>query len=165
MKKYSLLFLFVSCLFACSDTEKNMPRLELETILLNGGEKDYSQNLNDILPLSQGDYINVSFLLDGNGTDLKTFVVKNDNENIESVIMPAFPSDEIADEFTDKGVLGYKDGIQHSSIAVKLTVRTARTERLRVGFYLNSKAPNSKGAIYYLDLETTIQPREVEEEE
>jgi hypothetical protein len=164
MKKYSLLFLFVFFLFACSDSKTDMPRLELKTIFLNGGEEDYSRNLEEIPPLRQSDYINVSFSLDGNGTDLNTFIVENKNENISAVIIPSLP-DEISEELTDKEeILRYKDGVQSTSVEVKLTVQEAKEEGVSLHFYLNSKAPDSEGAKYLLVLETTVQPREVEEE-
>lgn len=165
MKKYSLLFLFVFFLFACSDDKTDMPRLELYSISLNGGDEDYSRNLKEILPLSQGDYIDVSFLLDGDGADLKTFVVKNENGNIKPVLF--FYPDEISDEFTElsEGVIGYKDGIRSTYITVKLKVMSAKDDEFRIGFYLNSKAPDCEGAVYYLDLETTTEPRVNEEVE
>ncbi|MDR0658343.1 MAG: DUF5035 family protein [Mediterranea sp.] len=163
MRKYSLLFLFVSFLFACSGDKADMPRLELDAIFLNGGEKDYSHDIEGILPLSQGDSIDVSFLLDGNGTDLKTFIVKNENKNIE-VAIPFHP-DEISDEFTtDEGVLWYKDGVRSASVVVRLTVRGGKEEEFGLSFYLNSKAPDCEAATYDLNLKTTTQPRDVYEE-
>ena len=164
MRKYSLLFLFVFFLFACSGDKADMPRLELDAIFLNGGEEDYSHNIKGILPLSQGDSIDVSFLLDGNGTDLKTFIVENENKNIEVVVKPLH-RDEISDEFTneDKGVLGYKDKVRSTFVVVRLTVRGLKEEEFKLSFYLNSKAPDCEAAKYNLNLKTTTQPR-VEEE-
>jgi len=165
MKKYTLLFLFVFFLFACSDDKTDMPHLELYSVSLNGGDEDYSRDLKEILPLSPSDYIDVSFLLDGGGADLKTFVVKNENNNIKPVMF--FYRDEVSDEFTElsEGIIGYKDGIRSTYITVKLKVMSAKNDEFRIGFYLNSKAPDCEGAVHYLDLETTTEPRVNEEEE
>lgn len=155
MKKHTILLLLISFLCACSDDKTDMPQIELLTVSLNGGDEDYSRNLQDILPLSPGDYIDVSFLLSGNGTDLKTFMVKKGSENLISTLF--FYGDEVSDEFSDlsEGVLGYKDGVKATYIAVKLKVNAGKDEDVRVAFYLNSKAADCEGAVYYLDLETT----------
>ena len=164
MKKYSLLFLSVFFIFACSDDKTDMPRLELYSISLNGGDEDYSRNLKEILPLSSGDYIDVSFLLNGNGADLKTFVVKNENTNFKTTLF--FEGDQISDEFSNlsEGILGYRDDIRETWVTVKLKVKAAKKEKNTISFYLNSKAPDCEGAVYHLDLETTTAPRVSEEE-
>lgn len=160
MKKYSILLIFVSLLLACSDDKSDMPKLELIGAFLNGGDVDYSHNLDDILPLSPGDELDVSFFLDGNGTDLKTFIVKSKSDNVKPLLF--IDPEEIADEFTDlkEGTLGYKDGIMETRIPVKLKVQIGKEEEVRVSFYLNSKAPDCEGASYYLDLSTTTSLRE-----
>lgn len=160
MKKYLLLLLFAFSLFACAIDQANTPRLELKTIFFNDKEEDYSRKLNEILPLCQGDSIKVSFSLNGNGTDLSTFIVKSESENIAFVTYPRDP-DEISDELNIEGTLRYKDGVRKTSVAVRLTVLEARDEEFKLSFYLNSKAsPESEGALYSLDLKTTMQPRE-----
>ncbi|WP_163172989.1 DUF5035 family protein [Bacteroides sp. 51] len=165
MKKYSLLSLLLCFLFACSDDKTDMPRIELSNLFLNGEDKDYSRNLKDILPLSAGDYINVSFRLYGNEADLASFVVGNEDSNINARIS-SYPENEVASDFlpTDDEMLRYKDGIRSTWVEVTLRVRSAKEEEVRPAFYLNSKAPDCEGAVYYLDLTTTAKPRASEEE-
>lgn len=161
MKKCLLLLPFLLFLFACSEDKTDMPRLEFTSIFLNGADEDFSKNLEDIPPLSPGDYIDVSLLLDGNGTDLKTFVMKCDNENIESAL--TFSEDEVSNDFTSlpEESLRFKDEVQRTVISVKLTVLGAREEEVNVCFNLNTK---HKGVVCYLDLRTTTEPRASEEE-
>lgn len=161
MKKYVLLLLLFLPLLSCSDDKADMPNMKLLKITFNGGEEDFSNRLGDILPLNSGDVLDVSFLLDGNGIDLKTFIVKSESDNI-STLMSSY-GDDISDDFSDlsKGQLAYKDGVKKTSVAVKLIVRQIKEEELKVCFYLNSKSPDCEGASYYLDLKTTTLPREI----
>jgi hypothetical protein len=142
-----------------------MPSLKLETILFNEEERDYSRNLEEILPLRQGDSIDVSFLLYGNGADLHTFMVKHDSKNINAIVRPSDP-DQISEDFSDipNGILGYKDNIRKTKVTVRLKVRTAQEEKSKISFYLNSKAPGSEGDMYSIDMATTEKPREVEKD-
>jgi hypothetical protein len=142
-----------------------MPSLELESILFNEEKKDYSRNLEEILPLRQGDSINVSFLLYGNGADLRTFMVEHDSKNINAIIRPS-DSNQISDEFSNipEGILGYKDNIRKTKVTVQLKVQAAKEEKSKISFYLNSKAPDSEGDMYSLEMETTDKPREVEKD-
>lgn len=164
MKKYLLLYLFSFFLLACSDDETDKPRIELHSISLNGGDEDYSNNLEALLPLSPGDYIDVAFLLYGNGADLKTFMVKNEDSNFNYTLF--FEIDWISDEFSNisEGILGYKDDVRDTWVTVKLKVKAAKQEKSTVSFYLNSKALDCEGAVYHLDLETTTEPRVNEKE-
>lgn len=160
MKKYSILLIFVSLLLSCSDDKSDMPKLELIGAFLNGGDIDYSRNLDDILPLSAGEELELSFSLDGNGIDLKSFIVENKSSNITILVLP-IDKDEISEEFSDPtNRLGYKDGIRKTKAKVNLTINGAKNEEAQLSFYLNSKAPDGEGASSYLDLTTTTTPRE-----
>lgn len=164
MKKYPLFLISVFMLCACVNDKTSMPSLELYAVVLNDGDHDYSRNMEEILPLSPGDFIDVTFLLDGNGTDLKSFVVKNEYENIKSTMF--FYADEVSDDFTDlsEGILGYVDHVRSTFVTIKLTVREGKEEEPKIGFYLNTKSPDSEGAAYYLQLKTTTQPRMTDKE-
>lgn len=164
MKKYSLLTILLCFLFACSDDKSDMPRMELSGVYLNGEDKDYSRNLKDMLPLRARDYVEVSFRLYGNDADLASFVVKSEDTNISAVIS-SYPENEVASDFLPtEEMLRYKDGIRSTWVKVTLRVKSAKEEEVRPAFYLNSKAPDCEGAVYYLDLTTTTEPRPTEEE-
>jgi len=159
MKQCWLLLLFAFILLACSDDKSDMPRLELAGVFLNGGDHDYSRKINDILPLSSGDYVDVSFTLDGNGTDLMTYIVDSDNTNVDAQISEYVKS-EISEEFSGLPKrIGFKDGVKKTKVTVRLNVNKPKEEEVTVKFYLNSKAPDCEGAVYHLDLKTTTEPR------
>lgn len=160
MKKYTILFLLICFLYSCSNDTADMPNLELTGVYLNGEDKNYSLNLNEILPLSAGDYIKVSFSLYGNEADLASFVVKNENTNVSAVIS-SYPENEVAADFLPtEEMLRYKDGVRRTEVEITAKVKSAKDEEVRLAFYLNSKAPDIEGAVYYLDLTTTTNPRE-----
>ena len=161
MKKCSLLSLLICFLFACSNDKTGMPRIELSGVSLNGEDKDYSRNLKEILPLSAGDYIDVSFRLYGNEADLASFIVNCENMNINAMIS-SYPEHEVASDFTTDVMLRYKDDVRSTWVKVRLSVKLAKEEELTPAFYLNSKATDC--AVYYLDLTTTTKPRPSEEE-
>lgn len=162
MKKEWLLYLLTLLFFcACSDDKSDTPQLELNGIFLNGGNEDYSQKMDELLPLRAGDFLTVFFVLDGNGTDLKSFMAKNESDNIQ-VMFTYMDDKKISDDFTDlsKGILYYKDGVETTDVAVELKVLKAKKEDYDVSFYLNSKAPDCEGASYHLGFAATTEPRD-----
>lgn len=161
MKNFSLLTLLMCFLFACSDDKTDMPQIELGSLLLNGEEKDYSSNLQELPPLSMNDYADVSFRLYGNGADLISFVVQSEGTHVVATISD-YPEDKISLELSSVDrMLRYKDDVKSSWVTVRVRVRWTNQEKAeRPAVYLSSKAHVDEGAVYYLDdlIATTTSP-------
>lgn len=87
MKKRVLLLLPLF-LGACSDSgespvikiEKLYAKVESEDESSGSGEKDYANQRDELPALKVGDEVKALLLLDGNGAELKTFRLQNDDE-------------------------------------------------------------------------------------
>ena len=120
MKKRVLLLLPLF-LGACSDSgespvikiEKLYAKVESEDESSGSGEKDYANQRDELPALKVGDEVKALLLLDGNGAELKTFRLQNDDEVDTKLI---FEKTEVSTEgnLTDveKGQLRFKDGCQ-----------------------------------------------------
>ena len=73
---------------ACSDSgespvikiEKLYAKVESEDESSGSGEKDYANQRDELPALKVGDEVKALLLLDGNGAELKTFRLQNDDE-------------------------------------------------------------------------------------
>ena len=118
MKKRVLLLLPLF-LGACSDSgespvikiEKLYAKVESDDENSGSGEKDYANQRDELPALKVGDEVKALLLLDGNGAELKTFRLQNDDEVDTKLI---FEKTEVSTEgnLTDveKGQLRFKDG-------------------------------------------------------
>lgn len=87
MKKRVLLLLPLF-LGACSDSgespvikiEKLYAKVESDDENSGSGEKDYANQRDELPALKVGDEVKALLLLDGNGAELKTFRLQNDDE-------------------------------------------------------------------------------------
>ena len=125
MKKRVLLLLPLF-LGACSDSgespvikiEKLYAKVESEDESSGSGEKDYANQRDELPALKVGDEVKALLLLDGNGAELKTFRLQNDDEVDTKLI---FEKTEVSTEgnLTDveKGQLRFKDGVSKASMS------------------------------------------------
>ena len=148
MKKRVLLLLPLF-LGACSDSGES-PVITIERLYVNTGPdsedskgEDYTNQKDNLPALKVGDKVNAFLLLDGNGAELKTFKLQND-EAVKAELR--YEKAEVSTEgnLTDeeKGQLRFKDG------------------DVKLAFYLSSKA-ECEGAQEEIGLKT----KEVEEED
>lgn len=144
-KLVALLFLSLY-LFSCSTSNSDEPNIEIVGIYINGGETNYFYQTTMPL-LNVGDYVDIGLGLSGNGSDLKTFMVKNEFSSYVKTTM-WFQADEISDEFSDipNGIIGFVDGVNSTGITVKAQIKSIREETITLSFFLFSKAPDSMGA-------------------
>ena len=131
MKKRVLLLLPLF-LGACSDSgespvikiEKLYAKVESEDESSGSGEKDYANQRDELPALKVGDEVKALLLLDGNGAELKTFRLQNDDEVDTKLI---FEKTEVSTEgnLTDveKGQLRFKDGVSKAKIMVIATIK------------------------------------------
>ena len=124
MKKRVLLLLPLF-LGACSNSgespvikiEKLYAKIESDGENTSSGEKDYANQRDELPALKVGDEVKALLLLDGNGAELKTFRLQNDDEVDTKLI---FEKTEVSTEgnLTDveKGQLRFKDGVSKAEL-------------------------------------------------
>ncbi|NDV65056.1 DUF5035 family protein [Bacteroides sp. 224] len=151
MKNQLILILFSILLYGCSEAEAETPILELTGVYTNESDTNYANTLDQLPTLSVGDEIDISFYLNGNGNNLRSFVLKNNNSAIKTKFF--FYGDDISDDFSDltNGVVGFVD-IPETEIAVKATILEVTEENPVLSFYLSSKAVNCEGASFKLEI-------------
>ena len=161
MKKRVLLLLPLF-LGACSDSgespvikiEKLYAKVESDDENSGSGEKDYANQRDELPALKVGDEVKALLLLDGNGAELKTFRLQNDDELI-------FEKTEVSTEgnLTDveKGQLRFKDGVSKAKIMVIATIKQVdKNGDVKLEFYLSSKA-ECEGAQEEIGLKTKAE--------
>ena len=162
MKKRVLLLLPLF-LGACSDSgespvikiEKLYAKVESEDESSGSGEKDYANQRDELPALKVGDEVKALLLLDGNGAELKTFRLQNDDEVDTKLI---FEKTEVSTEgnLTDveKGQLR---GVSKAKIMVIATIKQVdKNGDVKLEFYLSSKA-ECEGAQEEIGLKTKAE--------
>ena len=169
MKKRVLLLLPLF-LGACSDSgespvikiEKLYAKIESDGENTSSDEKDYANQRDELPALKVGDEVKAFLLLDGNGAELKTFKLQND-EAVKAELR--YEKAEVSTEgnLTDeeKGQLRFKDGVTQTRVMVKATIEHVdKNGDVKLAFYLSSKA-ECEGAQEEIGLKT----KEVEEKD
>ena len=147
MKKRVLLLLPLF-LGACSDSGES-PVITIERLYVNTDPdsedskgEDYTNQKDNLPALKVGDKVNAFLLLDGNGAELKTFKLQNDDE-VDTKLF--YEKTEVSTEgnLTDveKGQLRFKDGVSKAKIMVIATIKQVdKNGDVKLEFYLSSKA-------------------------
>ncbi len=158
MKKL-LIFLLPLLWMGCSDSVDS-PVIEVKGLYIesdNAAEanKNYADAMDELPVLSVGDFVKVNLLLDGNGSELKSFLLKSD-ENVDTQLY--FEHTEVSDEENltnpEHGQLRFSDGVDKARLMVKATVTAADSEgNAKLIFYLSSKA-ECDGAQEEIELKT-----------
>ena len=156
MKKRVLLLLPLF-LGACSDGGES-PIIKIEKLSVkvdsdnNSVEgEDYANKMDNLPTLKVGDEVEALLLLDGNGAELKTFKLQNDEELATKLIYKE--EGNLMDE--DKGQLRFKDGVTQSQVIVRATIEHVdENGDVKLEFYLSSKA-ECEGAEEVIGLKTT----------
>lgn len=153
MKKLLLLPLYLLMLTGCSDSDGDSPVIAISAIYVNDGEANYSNKIHTMPLLSTGDVVRISFLLNGNGDDLRTFKVSD--EHRVSIKM-TYEESEISTDFTDldNGVLAFIDGVSETGVTVQITILEDKEDEIPLSFYLFSQATNVDGASVSIVLKT-----------
>ncbi|WP_195532658.1 DUF5035 domain-containing protein [Bacteroides finegoldii] len=166
MKKRVLLLLPLF-LGACSDGGES-PIIKIEKLSVkvdsdnidsdnNSVEgEDYANKMDNLPTLKVGDEVEALLLLDGNGAELKTFKLQNDEELATKLI---YKEEEVSTEGNltdeDKGQLRFKDGVTQSQVIVRATIEHVdENGDVKLEFYLSSKA-ECEGAEEVIGLKTT----------
>ena len=108
--------------------------------------------------LKVGDEVKAFLLLDGNGAELKTFKLQNDDE-VDTKLF--YEQTEVSTEgnLTDveKGQLRFKDGVSKAKIMVIATIKQVdKNGDVKLEFYLSSKA-ECEGAQEEIGLKTKVE--------
>ena len=163
MKKRVLLLLPLF-LGACSDSGES-PVITIERLYVNTGPdsedskgEDYTNQKDNLPALKVGDKVNAFLLLDGNGAELKTFKLQNDDE-VDTKLF--YEQTEVSTEgnLTDveKGQLRFKDGVSKAKIMVIATIKQVdKNGDVKLAFYLSSKA-ECEGAQEEIGLKTKVE--------
>ncbi|MDL2247835.1 DUF5035 family protein [Bacteroides sp. OttesenSCG-928-J23] len=148
MKKLLVLYIFSLLFLGCADSIPDMPQMEITGIYISGDENEtnYANKYHTMPILRPGDEVDILFDLKGNGNDLRTFIVSNENSNIQTSMW--FMADEVSDEFSDfdKGNLVFVDGVSETGLTVKAKITGASDDASLLTFYLFSKATACSGA-------------------
>ena len=142
MKKLLLASLLPLTLASCSDTAES-PVIEITGFFINDNPVDYSREMEVLPVLKVNDEVTVSLKLDGNGEDLNTFIVKEEQEQlyIEDFQLPVqgVSSDK---NFTklEEGIVGFENGVRQVEVTVKARVQSVTDEDAILSFYLFSRA-------------------------
>ena len=165
MKKRVLLLLPLF-LGACSDSgespvikiEKLYAKIESDGENTSSDEKDYANQREELPALKVGDEVKAFLLLDGNGAELKTFKLQND-EAVKAELR--YEKAEVSTEgnLTDeeKGQLRFKDGVTQTRVMVKATIEHVdKNGDVKLEFYLSSKA-ECEGAQEEIGLKTKVE--------
>ena len=156
MKKRVLLLLPLF-LGACSDSGES-PVITIERLYVNTGPdsedskgEDYTNQKDNLPALKVGDKVNAFLLLDGNGAELKTFKLQNDDEVDTKLFY----------EQTEVSTEGNLTDVAQTRVMVKATIEHVdKNGDVKLAFYLSSKA-ECEGAQEEIGLKT----KEVEEED
>ena len=160
MKK-RVLFLLPLFLSACSNSGES-PVITIEKLYVStdpDGEEtlseDYANRMDELPALKVGDKVDAFLALDGNGAELKTFKLQNDDEMAVELL---YEKNEVSTEgnLTDeqKGQLRFKDGVTNTKILVHASVdHVDENGNVQLSFYLSSKA-ECEGAQQIIDLKT-----------
>lgn len=163
MKKRVLLLLPLF-LGACSDSGES-PVIKIEKLYAkaependSSSEKDYANQMDELPALKVGDEVKAFLLLDGNGAELKTFRLQNDDEVDTKLI---YEKTEVSTEgnLTDegKGQLRFKDGVSQARVMVIATIKQVdKNGDVKLEFYLSSKA-ECEGAQEEIGLKTKAE--------
>jgi len=121
-------------------------------------EKDYANQRDELPALKVGDEVKAFLLLDGNGAELKTFKLQNDDE-VDTKLF--YEKTEVSTEgnLTDveKGQLRFKDGVSKAKIMVIATIKQVdKNGDVKLEFYLSSKA-ECEGAQEEIGLKTKVE--------
>lgn len=169
MKK-RVLFLLPLFLGACSDSGES-PVITIKRLYVdvNPGDDesdrvsdkiDYANQMDKLPALKVGDKVDAILSLDGNGAELKTFTLEND-EAVKTELV--YQKAEVTTEgnLTDekKGQLRFKDGVTKTQLMVKATIEQGKNGDVKLAFYLSSKA-ECEGAQEELGLRTTADEAE-----
>lgn len=162
MKK-KVLFLLPLFLGACSDSGES-PVITIEKLYVNvdpNGESSHGENyanrMDEMPALKVGDKLDALLALDGNGAELKTFKLQNDDE-VKTELR--YEKEEVTTEgnLTDeeKGQLRFKDGVTQTKVLVRATVEHVdKNGDVQLSFYLSSKA-ECEGAEEVIGLKTEV---------
>lgn len=147
MKK-RVLFLLPLFLGACSDKGES-PVITIERLCVDvvnsdaGGvtEENYANRMDELPALKVGDEVKAYLLLDGKGSELKTFKLQNDEEVAFELY---YEHSQVSTEgnLTDEesGQLRFKDGVTQSKVMVKATIKQVdKNGDVKLTFYLSSK--------------------------
>ncbi|NDW13389.1 DUF5035 domain-containing protein [Bacteroides sp. 214] len=150
-----LFALLCVCFFvlSCADDQANAPLIKIDGVYINSDKTNYSQHIESIPQLTIGDVISFSLTLDGNGYDLKTFLLKNENQDID--INLCCDEDKMSKDFSvpEEGQVIFVDDINHISIDIDATVVKFSEDMSVLAFYLFSKGKDSEGAVVKIPLE------------
>ena len=137
MKKQLLAPLLLLLLAACSGSAES-PVIEITGFFIEGDTKDYSEDMASIPSLKVGDEVTVSLTLDGNGEDLNTFIVKEDQQQlgIKDFDLPNGVSSEKNFTRPEEGIIKLRNTV----LKVKMRVQTVADADAILSFYLSSKA-------------------------
>lgn len=140
MKKQLLAPLLLLLLAACSGSAES-PVIEITGFFIAGDTKDYSEDMASIPSLKVGDEVTVSLTLDGNGEDLNTFIVKEDQQQlgIKDFDLPNGVSSEKNFTRPEEGIIKFEDGVRNTVLKVKMRVQTVADADAILSFYLSSK--------------------------
>ena len=151
---------------ACSDSgespvikiEKLYAKIESDGENTSSDEKDYANQRDELPALKVGDEVKAFLLLDGNGAELKTFKLQND-EAVKAELR--YEKAEVSTEgnLTDeeKGQLRFKDGVTQTRVMVKATIEHVdKNGDVKLEFYLSSKA-ECEGAQEEIGLKTKVE--------
>lgn len=155
MKHRSILLLLpLFLLSACGESGSDEPILKMTGLYLNDDVTNYSRHPESLPLLAAGDVLDMLFTLDGNGNELRTFMVTNETSHVKTTLF--FQIDEVSDEFTNipEGILGFTDGIQQTGLTVKAAINAITEEEITLSFYLFSKAADCGGACVSVVLKT-----------
>lgn len=163
MKKRVLLLLPLF-LGACSNSGES-PVIKIEKLYVkaesnsdSSKEEDYANKMDELPALKVGDEVKALLLLDGNGAELKSFQLQNDDELATKLF---YEKTEVTTEgnLTDeeKGQLRFKDGVTQTKIMVQATINHVdKNGDVRLEFYLSSKA-ECEGAQEEIGLKTKVE--------
>lgn len=167
MRKLLIIFCIPLLCLCCSDSESERPIMEIVGIYIDGDEEEinYVDQFSKIPDLGVGDVIDFSFILDGNGNNLRSFILGYEKSDFETLM--DLTDGEISPDFSDLngGKAVFVDGIIETEVTVKVKIKAPLTTK-PLSFHLNPKSPDSKSAIIGLDLKSKhiFYPEKLESE-
>ena len=164
------IFLWIPLLLAACANDEKSPDIIVEALYItpngaaeNAVSKNFAEHMDELPSLQVGDEVEAFLALDGNGAELKTFTLHND-DNVKAELH--YKEAEVTTEsnLTDeeKGQLRFKDGVVHTNLSVEATVEKVEPNGdVYLTFYLSSKA-ECEAAQEVIVLRTTDKPADAE---
>lgn len=158
MRKILFLLLTVILSQACTSTSEN-PIIEITSVTLNDSSLNYNSSAEAMPELKKGDELTIGLSLNGNGEELNTFIVHEENELEKQLdeIDIDLPDTGVSEDknFTrpEEGIITFKNNVYQANLTLEAKVKDIKRDFLTLNLYLFSRS-ESEGDVKLIRFRT-----------